>query len=72
MVDDQKTIKQILSQAENIYSFEDDEQVMLVYEDDKLIADFADFAGLVHKPVIDVKHIIYIESLHAWEVFWKV
>ncbi len=71
MFDDQKTIKQILTKAENIYSVEDDKRVMLVYQDDRLYHN-TPLDDLAFKPITDVKHIVYIAELNAWQVTWTV
>lgn len=71
MFDDQETIKQILSQAENIYSIEGNERIMLVYQDDRLYQN-APLGGLAFKPIADVNHVVYVEALNAWQVTWTV
>lgn len=71
MFDDQKTIKEVLAKATNIYSIEGDERVMLVYQDDRLYHNTPG-DSLVFKPIADVKHIVYIDELNAWQVTWTV
>ena len=71
MFNDQETIKQVLSQAENIYSIENNERVMLVYQDDRLYHT-SPGGGLAFKPISDAQSIVHIEVLNAWQVTWTV
>ncbi len=69
MFDDQKTIKQILSQAENIYSLEGNNRIVLVYQDERLYTSGP--FGLSYKPLSDIAEIVHNADLQAYEVFWK-
>ncbi len=71
MFNDQKTIKKVLTEAVNIYSIEGDKRVRLVYQDDRFYLNITN-DNLAFKPVSDVRRIVYVEALNAWEVVWKV